>query len=462
MPRSGAFPHFCSEAPAIGAGNPLLQQRRRRLAERSQTERRQQPEDLRRPPPPQRPGRGMRRGALRGSGSRGERSRRLCARSAALCAGRGGAAGQTKAQSRSAGSQRVTRGRRHRRAPRPKPRCVAGGRGSGPYSPGAAERSPKAAESSQPGRAAVPGSSAPAAGRHEPGTPLPEPLTVPRGPLLLPGFDIFRRSACLRRARPCAAPRLRAPRRRLPPPAGAMRSLLPSEAASRPQQGALSEPARVVAPLLGHALPWRRRAGRPRSPRRAPPTARDGAGRPAIPTHAPAGSRRTSLPRWRPPESAAAAARGCCCRRTGSWSHGTDRRRRRRRARGNPTSCCRRRPPRCRTSRRASAVAEGYPRPDPRSRRAAARRSAPPWRAPGGTAREERPQPLSAHLRRPRPVLWERPPPRPALLRAAPRRGRHSVAMAVPRRAPGRRRWTRNPRAVGGSAGAPVGRAGSC
>lgn len=64
----------------------------------------------------------MRRGALRGSGSRGERSRRLCARSAALCAGRGGAAGQTKAQSRSAGSQRVTRGHRHRRAPRPKPR----------------------------------------------------------------------------------------------------------------------------------------------------------------------------------------------------------------------------------------------------------------------------------------------------------------------------------------------------
>lgn len=267
--------------------------------------------------------------------------------------------------------------------------------------------------------------------------------------------------------RVCAVPGRARPRACAPPAAGSPRPPGPCARCYRRKRlrgrsrGALSEPARVVAPLLGHALPRRRRAGRPRSPRRAPPTARDGAGRPAIPTHAPAGSRRTSLPRWRPPESAAAAARGCCCRRTGSRSHGTDRRRRRR-ARGNPTSCCRRRPPRCRTSRRASAVAEGCPRPDPRSRRAAARRSAPPWRAPGGTAREERPQPLSAHLRRPRPVLWERPPPRPALLRAAPRRGRHSVAVAVPRRAPGRRRWTRNPRAVGGSAGAPVGRAGSC
>lgn len=430
------------------------------MAERSQTERRQQPEDLRRPPPPAAP---RARDEARGIAGLGEPRR---AEPPPLCAERGFVCGSRRGRRADKGAEperRVTAG--HARPPPqkgPAPEAaMAGGRGSGPYSPGAAERSPKAAESSQPGRAAVPGSSAPAAGRHEPGTPLPEPLTVPRGPLLLPGFDIFRRSACLRRARPCAAPRLRAPRRRLPPPAGAMRSLLPSEAASRPQQGALSEPARVVAPLLGHALPRRRRAGRPRSPRRAPPTARDGAGRPAIPTHAPAGSRRTSLPRWRPLESAAAAARGCCCRRTGSRSHGTDRRRRRR-ARGNPTSCCRRRPPRCRTSRRASAVAEGYPRPDPRSRRAAARRSAPPWRAPGGTAREERPQPLSAHLRRPRPVLWERPPPRPALLRAAPRRGRHSVAMAVPRRAPGRRRWTRNPRAVGGSAGAPVGRAGSC
>lgn len=461
MPRSGAFPHFCSEAPAIGAGNPLLQQRRRRLAERSQTERRQQPEDLRRPPPPAAP---RARDEARGIAGLGEPRR---AEPQPLCAERGFVCGSRRGRRADKGAEperRVTAG--HARPPPPKgpaPEAAMRGRGSrfGAVQPrrgGALSQSSRKLPAGTRGRARLFCSRCGTArARHPP----PEPLTVPRGPLLLPGFDIFRRSACLRRARPCAAPRLRAPRRRLPPPAGAMRSLLPSEAASRPQQGALSEPARVVAPLLGHALPRRRRAGRPRSPRRAPPTARDGAGRPAIPTHAPAGSRRTSLPRWRPLESAAAAARGCCCRRTGSRSHGTDRRRRRR-ARGNPTSCCRRRPPRCRTSRRASAVAEGCPRPDPRSRRAAARRSAPPWRAPGGTAREERPQPLSAHLRRPRPVLWERPPPRPALLRAAPRRGRHSVAMAVPRRAPGRRRWTRNPRAVGGSAGAPVGRAGSC
>lgn len=159
----------------------------------------------------------MRRGALRGSGSRGERSRRLCARSAALCAGRGGAAGQTKAQSRSAGSQRVTRGRRHRRAPRPKPRCVAGGRGSGPYSPGAAERSPKAAESSQPGRAAVPGSSAPAAGRHEPGTPPRSPSPCRGGRSSCPG------STSSAAPRVCAVPGRARPRACAPPAAGSPR-----------------------------------------------------------------------------------------------------------------------------------------------------------------------------------------------------------------------------------------------
>lgn len=152
--------------------------------------------------------------------------------------------------------------------------------------------------------------------------------------------------------------------------------------------------------------------------------------------HAPAGSRRTSRrldPRWRPLESAAAAARGCCCRRTGSRSHGSDRSRCR--ARENPTSCCRRRPPRCRTSRRVSVAAEGCPLPDPRSRRAAARRSAPPWPAPGGTAREDRPQPLSAHLRRPRPVLWERPPAAPGASprRPPPRAALRSDGSAVPR-----------------------------
>lgn len=112
---SGDFPHFCS---AIGAGNPLLQQqRRRRLAERSQTERRQQAEDLRRTPAALRA-----RDEARGTAGLGALRR---AASSPLCAERGfvcGAAGQTKAQSRSSESQRVTRGRRHRRALRPKPR----------------------------------------------------------------------------------------------------------------------------------------------------------------------------------------------------------------------------------------------------------------------------------------------------------------------------------------------------
>lgn len=388
---------------------------------------------------------------MRGSGSRGERSRSLCARSAALCAGRGGAAGQTKAQSRSAGSQRVTRGHRHRRAPRPKPRWpeVAVRGRTAPVRRSALPKQPKA-----PSRDARP---CPALllPLRDGTSPAPPPGAPHRAAGAAPLARV-RHLPPLRVSAPCPAVRGPAPARPPPPAPPARRGH--ALAATVGSGFAAAAGGSVRTGASGSTAPGTR-AGRPRSPRRAPPTARDGAGRPAIPTHAPAGSRRTSLPRWRPPESAAAAARGCCCRRTGSRSHGTDRRRR---ARGNPTSCCRRRPPRCRTSRRASAVAEGCPRPDPRSRRAAARRSAPPWRAPGGTAREERPQPLSAHLRRPRPVLWERPPPRPALLRAAPRRGRHSVAMAVPRRAPGRRRWTRNPRAVGGSAGAPVGRAGSC
>lgn len=274
------------------------------MAERSQTERRQQPEDLRRPPPPA----ALRaRDEARGIAGLGEPRR---AEPQPLCAERGFVCGSRRGRRADKGAEperRVTAG--HARPPPqkgPAPEAaMAGGRGSGPYSPGAAERSPKAAESSQPGRAAVPGSSAPAAGRHEPGTPLPEPLTVPRGPLLLPGFDIFRRSACLRRARPCAAPRLRAPRRRLPPPAGAMRSLLPSEAASRPQQGGSVRTGASGSTALG----TRAALAAPRWPSPVPAQGSpDGTGRSGAPSHPHA--RTCRQPSDIPPAVAAPGERG--------------------------------------------------------------------------------------------------------------------------------------------------------